>query len=221
MKHISAVGFFFIGVCLCATGTQAQGKMEPAVLFLYPHQISMDDSASAVLSAYLQEQQITDELRQRYIPDNLAPNWKTIREYELKFIEQQDFPTILVVKLSRELTYRENDYHDVPLIYPVKETAAAENTRYKRLADAHGMSWLVNFPTIRLWQEGSIKKIAITVQLYNVMTNRLFVDHTYTADSSTLDVCDDDAWYCMAEKLKPVMMKDLADSIEKNRHRHK
>ena len=200
-----------------------QEKHEPAVLFLYTNNVVMSDNIREEVSVYDKEIEITDEVRKGYVQDNLSQNWKIIRNKELEFIKKQDFATLLLITLSRELAYKEIENHENLLIYAVKETATTDKAQYKALTDKHKMSWLVNIPTVELIEEGGTKRLVLTVQLYNAKTGWLFLDTSYKADSSEIDLtaCEEGIWYCLIQKIKIPITRDVADKVDRNRHHHK
>lgn len=201
--------------------TNAQEKLEPTVLYLYPREVEMSDAVKNDLAAYNKETEITDEVRNNFIQPGLAPNWKSIRSKELEFIQKQDFVTVFVVALSRELAYKELEYHPNLLIFPWKETSASDKVSYKKLADKFDMSWLVNIPKVELTQDASGKHMKVSIQLFNTLTGWIFLDTSYTVDSSSIGSCEEDDWYCMVERIKVPITRDIADKVDKNRHHHK
>lgn len=213
--------YILSSLILLSTVVFAQNKPEPTVLFLTPSQVVASDDISEYLKAYDKETDITDEMRKNYIPENLAPNWKTIREKELDYISHQNFSVVLVIALSRELTYHEIVDHDTSLIYPVKTTVTPGKVAYKKVADEHYVSWVVNIPKVTLQQTEGNKKLTIDLQLYNAVTDRIFLTKTYQISSAAVENCDDDMWACMIEKIKLGITDDLTNIIERNRHHHR
>lgn len=204
-----------------ATTIMAQQDYEPTVLFLYPNQTIVSDSAKSELEEFEQEVEITDEIRKNYVKADLAPNWKIIRNSELDFIALQDYFSTLVIFLSRELTYKESDYHDFPLIYPVKETCGKDLARLKVLADTYKVSWVVNCVRVETEVSEGKRKLSVHIQMYNAMTKRLFIDSVYKADDTTSESCPDEGWLCTIENIKKDIVKDMVDRVEKNRQYHR
>ena len=201
----------------------AQEKPEPTVLFLYPADVIIPQSIKPELTVYDKEIEITTEIRNSYVTPGLSPNWKTIRENELEFVKRQNFATLLVIGLSRELTYRAVQHFDNILIYPLKKSLEPNKVTYKILAEQYSMSWLVNVHKIELSRTGSTNQLTVSVELYNPNPDWVFVDSTYTVDDTALDAaaCEEGIWYCLSEKLKITIIDDLEDKIQKNRHHHK
>lgn len=169
----------------------------------------------------MQEIEITDEIRKNYVKADLAPNWKIIRNSELDFIAKQDFFSTLVIMLSRELTYKESDYHDYPLIYPVRETCGKDLTRLKILADKYKVSWVVNCLRVETEVSSGKRRLSVHIQMYNAMTKRLFIDSVYKADDTLSESCEEESWLCTIENIKKDLVKDMVDKVEKNRQYHR
>src|ERR1041385_4091760 len=85
----------------------AQTGNVPSVIALSFNEVKMDSLATTELKVYIKDKAVTDEFRKSFLRDGLAPNWKTIRQRELAFMEQQDFFSMLILSVTRELTYKE------------------------------------------------------------------------------------------------------------------
>jgi hypothetical protein len=211
--------FVFIFLFFLASNLSAQTKFLPTVIALYPNEIAVTDSiAQKELNVYKKNGVVTQQLRNEYLRPGLALNWKTIREKELAFMDAQDFFTILTLSVTRELAYREIENRANLLIYPLKQTLPGTLIAYKKIADQHKVSWVMN----GIRSEASIvenkRMLKITIQLYNVVTNRVYLDKIYSADSSMLteEEIFDEVWIYLAEKIQQAIVIDLADKIERN-----
>lgn len=198
-----------------------QPGFEPTLIVLYPHEIVMAGNIAKELDQYTQETEITDEIRKGFVKEGLPENWKIVREKELEFARKQDFASLLALTISRDITYREVQYHDNLLIFPVKESAGADKNIYKSLAEKYHVTWVVNIVKVELSYAGSSKQIKVTLQLYNALTGWVFLDSFYTADDSvTPETCEPGSWLCLAENVKTHIARDVTDKVERNRHRH-
>ena len=198
--------------------SKAQDTFEPTVVILYPNEVVANDSINREHDVYVKELEITDALQKNYVKPGLAKNWKIIREKELEFIKKQDFATLLTFTLSHEITYKELPHHENLLIFPVKEST---NNRllYKSIAQKYKVVWVVNILKVELSSVKTIKKMKVSVQMYNLIANRLMLDTSYTADDTTTpESCDPGSWLCLVESIKIPIAKDLEDRIEKNSH---
>ncbi len=196
----------------------AQLKFVPTIVALYPREINNDSVSSMELRNYQQRGVVTEQLRKQFLRDGLAPNWKTIRERELAFMDEQDFNTLFVLSLTRELTYLEIENRPNLLIYPLRTTSDNSPISYKRLADERKVSWIINVTRVETISEGDKRVLKVNVQLYNVVTNRLFLDKQYISDSTNAiptETCSD-TWLCMAEQIHKSAVIDIADKVEKN-----
>jgi hypothetical protein len=215
MKKISLSALLLFLIRFTAT---AQTKNVPSVIALYPNEIKSDSVSSVALSIYKNDSALNDTFRKGYIKPGLAPNWKTIREKELDYMEKQDFFSILVLTITRELTYKEVENRSNLLIYPIKEKSASSLIAYKKIADQNNVSWLVNFTKVETHSIGDKHTLIVSVQLYNSITPRLFLDKTFTLDSSALKESEscNETWHCLSEQIASLIVIELADKIERN-----
>lgn len=212
--------FFILIVFLLVIRTNAQVKFEPSMVVLFPNEVVMSAAIKKELHDYVQEVEITDEIRKNFIKEGLAANWKMIREKELDFIKKQDFPTLLTLAITREFTYREVQHHDNLLIYPVKETCGTDRAIYKLLTDKYNVTWLLNITKVELfYSEQKKKSMKVSLQLFNTHATWLFIDTTYAADDSiTPQSCEPGTWLCLVENVKSRIAKEVTDKVERNRH---
>jgi hypothetical protein len=196
----------------------AQSGNVPNVIALYFNEIKMDSLASAELKIYANDKAVTDEFRKSFLRDGLAPNWKTIRQKELAFMEQQDFFSLLILSVTRELTYKEVENRSNLLIYPTKEKSESSLTAYKKIIDQNKMSWLVNFTKAEAGLVNGKRSLTIAVQLFNAIQPRLFLDKKYTIDASTVSdaASCEEIWACYSQQIAVQVAVDLMDKIERN-----
>jgi len=208
---------YLIFILFIAIDGLSQTKFVPTVITLYPNESKVDSASYIELKLYEKTGVVTDQLRKEFLREGLASNWKIIRENELSFMDQQDFWSLLILSVTRELTYKEIENRSNLLIYPLKQTLANTLPSYKKLADQNKVSWVVNFVRAEALQEADKQILRVTVQLYNVVTNRIFLDKVYSVDSFSLTQSEncEDKWLCMAEHIQQAVVFDLADKIEK------
>lgn len=209
----------FIFICFASFAVaQVQGKFLPSVVVLYPSAIKADSTSASELKSFEKQETITDAFRQEYVRPGLPPNWKTIREKELLFIDQQDFYSLLELTITRELTYREMENRTNLLIYPSKDKSVADLVAFKKMADQHQVSWVLSITKVETTLQNSIRKLIVNVQLYNVITHRIYLTQVYTQSSESItdsSACES-VWMCLIESIKDPIVTDVADRIEKN-----
>ncbi len=196
----------------------AQTGNVPSVIALYPNEIVMDSLAAAELKGYENNKMVTDEFRKGFLRDGLDPNWKIIRQNELTFMEKQDFFSSMVLTVTHDLTYKEVENRPDLIIYPSKEKSPSSLTSYKKIADQNKMSWVVNFTKVETRVNNGKRILTITVQLYNVVQPRLFLDKKFTLDSALLNEPEncEEIWSCLSQQLSASIVIDLVDKIERN-----
>lgn len=198
--------------------SQAPSKFIPSVVALYPTVTVSDSIAAVELLAFVKQDAITEEFRREYVRDGLPPNWKLIREKELPFIENQDFYSTLELAITRELTYREMENRVNLLIYPSTDKSVSDLQAFKQIADSHKVSWVLSITRVETAVKADVRKLAVTVQLYNVITHRVYLSQSYTQTTETLAdaaACES-VWLCLADMIKDSVVTDVADRIEKN-----
>jgi hypothetical protein len=216
-KHIALTLFISLSTLI----SKAQAVFEPSVVILYPQAVIANDTINREHDVYIKELEITEALRKSYVKEGLAKNWKIIREKELEFIKKQDFATLLTLTLSRELTYKELEHHENPLIFPVKEPLT-NKLLYKSIAQKYHVTWVINILKVELSTIKKVKKMKLTLQTYNVIASRVMSDATFNADNTTTpDSCEAGGWLCLVENIKAAVAKDLEDKIEKSSHMYK
>jgi hypothetical protein len=196
----------------------AQLKFLPTIIALYPREMKVDSIASIELNNYRQSGIVTEQLRKQFLRDGLAPNWKMIREKELAFMDEQDFNTLFLLSLTRELAYIEIENRPSLLIYPLRINNDNSPAFYRRLADEHKVSWIIDVIRTEAICQDDKRVLKITIQLFNVVTNRILLDKQYISDSVTAtptDTCSD-SWLCMAERIQKTAAVDITDKVEKN-----
>lgn len=211
--------YTFIFICITSfVVAQAPGKFIPSVVALYPSVVKPDTASARELKVFEKQETITDAFRQEYVRSGLPPNWKTIREKELLFIEQQDFYSLLELTITRELTYREMENRTNLLIYPSKDKSVADLVAFKKMADQHQVSWVLSITKVETTLQNNIRKLILNVQLYNVITHRVYLTQVYTQSSESIadpSACES-VWMCLIESIKDPIVTDVADRIEKN-----
>jgi len=204
----------FVGVW----SAMGQAKNVPSVIALYPNEIKSDSASAAAVKIYKNDSAITDAFRKGYVKPNLASNWKTIREKELVYMEKQDFFSMLVLAVTRELTYKEVENRSDLLIFPVKERCPGTLAAYKKVADQHKISWVINFTKVETRSVGSKCTLLVSVQLYNAIMPILFLDKNFALDSSALQENENcsETWQCLSQQIAHAIAAELADKIERN-----
>jgi len=73
-----------------------------------------------------------------------------------------------------------------------------------------------------LFAKGKVKKMKLTIQMYNTIADRLLMDTTFLTDNSvTPDTCEPGGWLCLVENIKIPVAKAIEEKIEKNRHNYR
>jgi hypothetical protein len=214
---MNRVFLIFVFYCLAFAGF-SQGKFLPTVILFYPNEIKEDSLSSIELKAFQITGTVTEQMRKEFIREGLAPNWRIIREKELVLMNEQEFYGNLILSITRQLTYLEIENRSNLLIYPEKRKLSGGLVNYKKIADEYRVSWVVNINKTEAVALQGKRLLNVTLQLYNVVTNRIYLDKSYSVDSSEVvfsDTCQD-VWSCMAESIQHAIVTDLADKIEKN-----
>ncbi|MBI3483059.1 MAG: hypothetical protein HY015_08830 [Bacteroidetes bacterium] len=196
----------------------AQHGNVPSVIALYPNEIETDSLAATELKNYENEKAITEDFRKGFLREGLAPNWKIIRQNELAFMEHQDFFSMLVLTITHELTYKEADNRTNLLIYPIKERCAGSLLANKKIADHNKISWVINFLKAEARMVEGKRRLTISVQLYNAVSPRFFLDKKFSIDSGSLTELENcqEIWGCLSQQLATSVVIDLMDKIERN-----
>ena len=196
----------------------AQAVNVPSVIALYPNEIQVDSLAATELNFYKNDNAVTDEFRKGFLRDGLAPNWKTIRQKELTFMEKQDFFSLLILAITHELTYKEVENRSNLLIYPVKDRSASSLAAYKTIVDQNKMSWLINFPKAEALVTNGKRTLTISLQLYNAVQPRLFLDKKFSVDVTAISDAEncEEPWACLSQQITSSVVTDLMDKIERN-----
>jgi hypothetical protein len=123
-----------------------------------------------------------------------------------------------VFAITHELTYKEVENRSNLLIYPTKERSENSLAAYKKIVDQNKMSWVVSFPRAEASILNGKRKLTISVQLYNAVQPRLFIDKKYSIDSSSIsdkENCEE-IWACLSQRITDLIVVDLIDKIERN-----
>lgn len=210
--------FFYTAIFL-SLPVVAQVKVEPRVLVLYPGEVVASDAIRAELSEYEREIEITDEMRQLYVKEGLAENWKIIRSKELEFLSKQDFYGLISYKAGANLIYKLYEYEDYPVVYPVKEVCAGDMESLKQLAEKHEADWVVNIGKLEFSENGE-KVIKAKVQLYNIVSHRVFFNSEFSgnANDAPADMdCELGSWECAGNNMVASAMEEVFDQLDKYR----
>ena len=208
---------FFVLLFFAISPAMAQHDFNPRVAVSYPNEVLIDDAVSAEWEPYHQQVAITDTFRQQFIPESLPENWKRVREKEIDFIANQDFAALLSLLIARQITYKENDYTDAPLIFPVMDQCAYNLNCFKTLTQKHDVDWLVNISKIEAKNEGGERRLKAKVEIYSVLAKRLVKDQSYEVGTeqvkSTTD-CEKGSWDCALYEMVEVIAIDAFDRLE-------
>jgi hypothetical protein len=207
-------------VVLLSIPSFAQTKVEPTIALLYPHSIITTDSIREEIKVYEQEVELTQQDKEKFVHSSLAPNWKFIRENELNFRTKQNFFANLVLATQYSLIYKIIEYDADLLIFPVRETCNGDLQHYKEVANKHNVSWIVNYVNVSLYKTQEKKYLKVRLQLYNVVTHKIFLNKEYIVDAVKKgeDInCEDTKWDCAIENLILVASPDLLHQLQRNR----
>jgi hypothetical protein len=214
----------FVTLLLISIHLGAQTHFKPSLIVLYPAEAVVTGDVGEKLKMHETEMEISEALRKDFIKDDLPLNWKLTREKELEFIQKQDYFVLLTLAISREITYKEIEYHHNSLIYPLKETiiepAKHETVPYKKMAEAHQVTWIVNIKKAVVSREDGNMTLTVHYKLYNIKTNRFMRDNTVAFQAPENDVACSEDWTCLIDGIKDKMTEDLVHYIERNRHHH-
>lgn len=203
---------------LVSISSFSQVKFVPTVVVLYPNEIIEDSVSIKELNYYRQDVSVTEEFKKKFLHEGLTANWKIIRERELSFMSNQNFYTAMVLSITHELVYREIENRSSLIIYPLKQPVGNSLFAYKKLADQHKVSWIVNMVRTDATSIGDKRILNIKIHLYNVVTNRLFIEKEYMVNSTMITLSEEcsDIWLCMFNSIQGTIVFDLSDKIEKN-----
>jgi hypothetical protein len=204
-----------------ALGVKAQQqKVEPSIILLYPFQVDGGADILTELKTYDKVFEISLEERAKFIDPGLPANWKMIREKELDYRMNQSFLANMVIEVQSNLIYRIIEYHNQPLIFPVRDQCIGTMKELKTKAQEHGVSWVINFPKVEFVEDGGKKSLKIKVQLYNLIRDRLHINKEYTLDVEKKNeetACEDGSWWCAVTNFTPLILTDLLHELERNR----
>ena len=217
MKKVLVAGFLIL---IVANVSYAQNKFTPTLIVTYPLQISASDSLLKEVEDYTRETVITDEIRNNYVPENLAENWKIIRSKELEFLQKQNYFSQLPFGITTNLTYKIFDYHETPLVFPVNDVCQDTHTSVQAIAKKYKVDWVVNPVKVEIKHTEKGNTMVAHIKLYNVVTNRFFLDEIYTSNTENLTgalECEQGSWQCAVNSIIAQSIVDIFDRLEKNR----
>ncbi len=198
----------------------AQSNFSPTIIATWPNQELADEEILSELSEYNRDIEITDEIRANYAKESLAENWKIIRNKELDYLQKQSFFSQISFLLTTNLTYKIYEYHSQPLVYPVTDKSSTNRTEIQSLAKKYGVDWVIDVVSVSAKMVEGEKIVEARILLYNIVTNRIFLDKTYTKKplnpGGQLE-CEEGSWQCALNSIVDEAVGDLFDQFEKNR----
>ena len=210
----------FLILFLVSSYAQAQVVFSPTIIATWPYQEVADESILNELSDYNREIEITDEIRSGYVQESLAENWKIIRGKELDYLKKQTFFSQISYLITTNLTYKIYEYHNHPLIYPVTDKTSSDKVPLRTLAKKYGVDWVINIVKMEVKNVDGEKVAEARIMLYNVVTDRIFLDKTYGKKplnpGGQLE-CEAGSWQCALNSIVEEAVNDLFDQFEKNR----
>jgi len=209
---------YFIVLCmsLCFT-SKAQSDPNPKVVVLYPNEIVVSDNVREQLKVYEKEIEITDEIKNKYIPSELSDNWRLIRTRELDFLGKQDFFGNMTYKTSSNIIYEVYEYEANPLVYPIREKCKGDIESLRSLAQNHNVIWVVNILKLEFSSEN---KLIATIQLYNLTSHRVFINEKFIGDTTNPGGnlgCNEGSWDCAANNVVKQSVFKIFDILDKYR----
>ena len=194
----------------------AVAQTTPRVAILYPNTINATEEIKQELSVYENQMELTDEMKRKFVNPDLPEHWQTNRSMLLDFMKEQDFFSLTTSSTSNQLTYLLNSAHEVLLCFPLKDTSSASKTRYMELCNQYGVEWIVNYTSIELSAEDETTKIEANLQLYNNISDHIWIDKTYTGVGSS--TCEMPLWECALGNLVAQTSSDIHELLERKRH---
>lgn len=189
---------------------EAPAQSVPTVIALYPNKAVASDELAEELRKYEKSFEITDEIRASFVDPDLPGHWKRNRSMTLEFLREQDSYGLLTKTATEQLTYLLNDFHEVLICFPVRETSAADLKNYRLLADKYEVAWVVNFTSVELVAGKETATLKAGVHLYNKPSNMVWINKDYT--SECVDPLD-----CLS-RLTEQCAQELFDLMEEKRH---
>ena len=198
----------------------AQSEFSPTIIATWPGQELADEEVLSELSEYNREIEITDEIRSNYAKESLAENWKIVRNKELDYLQKQTFFSQISFLITTNLTYKIYEYHPNPLVYPVTDKLSVNRVEMLNLAKKYAVDWVIDVVSVSAKKVEGEKIVEARIILYNIVTNRTFLDKTYTKKpvnpGGQLE-CEDGSWQCSLNSIVDEAVVDLFDQLEKNR----
>ena len=211
MKYL----YFFI-ILQFVFQMSAFAQTAPSVAILYPNRVEVSSEISTALEVYRNGITITDEMRNNFITPDLPEHWKINRAKLLDFMEEQDFFSLATGSTSNQLSYHLNNSHDVLLCFPLKDKSRADKSAYAELCNKHDVSWIVNYTDMKLRIENGTAKIEAKLQVYNIVSDHIWLDKTYIVSENSS--CVSPQWECVLSNLIEKTTADIYELLEQKRH---
>ncbi len=212
--------YFLFALLTISTTVFAQNEFSPTIIATWPYQEIATDEIKNELKDYNKEIEITEEIRRNYVKENLAENWKITRSNELDYLKKQTFFSQISYLITTNITYKIYEYHNHPLIYPVVDKTSTARLSLQNLAKKYKMDWVIDVAKVEAKKVNGEKIVEARIVLYNIVTNRVFLDRTYSKKAlnpgGQLE-CEEGSWQCALNSVVDAAVKDLFDQFEKNR----
>jgi hypothetical protein len=213
---------FQLAVLLFCTQCYAQARFDPQLLILTPNEFHCD-------AALQKEVGIADDSLKKVAVsavarmfgdtvkiNSLPPNARIMAGNEISFIEPMDFSKEIPLISQQYLVYHFFEKFPNVLILLSKQRSTGDIDDLHRLADQEKEQYILNFPSINLYQENGIKYCKIKVQLYQRQSNTLLVDEEYKggwSNSGFEFACEQGSISCTVNNALALALADVIAGI--------
>jgi hypothetical protein len=195
----------------------SQTKFHPKGVVLYPFEKVVDASLKDSIGLYRSSSEITEEMKKQFIPANLPPNWKMVRENELKVMHHPDYFSLLSMQVEREINYKLIENYSHALILVVKDSSKTDLVPYKALITHHKVDWIINPSSIRISKEGNKNKMDVKFQAYYHPLGYTILNTSFTVAETDAVDCTEAPLTCLMDAAAKKMAALTVDKIERVR----
>jgi hypothetical protein len=209
-------------ILLLAATSFAQTKYEPQILILSPNSIKVGKQFEVQineLNKRIREQM--DSLTQGGIADQdefkkQPENWQRMQLADFEYVKKMDFFKQVNFISTRYLTYRFGEQFPDLLILPKDIKSGGGLAELGKLAGKEHLQYILNFPSVELYQQQGISYSKIRLQLYDNDTRKLVLDHDYIGNWKNPGFefcCQDSSLDCTISNALSQALADVIDSV--------
>ena len=220
MRHFTT--FILLLIFTVVTG---QTKYEPQILILAPNRTTCEKSLDKDVSDYntklKQSQAMSDKSKLFDSSDfkNQPENIQAMAKSEVVFSKNLDFYKQASLLSEQFLTYLLFEKFPNLLINLVDAKSDGTLTNLKAFAENGKLQYVLNFTSIELYKEKKESHIRINVQFYDIKTNSILLDKSYTGDWNNPGFefcCTDKTIECTLNNALSQALNDLVSTIASN-----